>query len=815
MAVKPEDFLLQWFMQKRFNDMPAEKYATFMTYLKNGDDFRGNMKDWKNKLMHQSGNNWVKNDLPDPTAQNTPWTMTDAEWDKMLELFQDAFREMAANSDKFKADSPEKLFLDEYFGSGPNKLFSPEQLDPQVEQTEMDNLRNLLTQNQNLLYNKIAQMGWNNPFDADFTYQNLLDGLASNKKKYNSDSTFKKKLFKVLDALDYLASSDVQVSQLAYGQQQNQQTAWPDLERIKNGFQSAPITTARRDMFKDQYELILRRVYGEPDIRKNFTNNKISEALDKAESKMAYDKKDSEDYLPDKPDDTLTPWQQLEQWADNTYADVFEKYRRFKKDRLFFSPQAQNIVGALHGAKVKPTDGLDGIVKAASTVKSKLELKSASAVKHFDWLTKTLGEIKAIMPKAYAGALYNGRQLNAVISELIIRATRANPPKLAEAKTAMEIISVCKYGLTTSKIMDTLGKEQFTIFSDGKLSWNKSEGVAFVTKAMDKSIKAAFMGVGYGITTAVNAINLSGSKFNGKSRGVARERDVWLQQNEANRNATQAAYNQADQRAQNEITQHQQTLTALGQQNINAGNIDTHRQQLTNNRQTEEQQRVARENAQTTLDATNQTINDYNSLNQEIQNIQADIQRLNVEITALDAQLRAIQTPYPNAMAEMAARRLQAQMDAKMNDRDAKVQEHQTKSQQLNGMTAAYNTAQQNLAAHQQAFQNADQTWNATHNANEQLNTNINMFDDATNSIQELNAQIQRHSQELQNWDANHIDHAKDLIAYWDLLETGRTTYSGPLWNFINPSKKSAQNKLNQNKAQIIQMHQQNYSLTA
>ena len=61
--------------------------------------------------------------------------------------------------------------------------------------------------------------------------------------------------------------------------------------------------------------------------------------------------------------------------------------------------------------------------------------------------------------------------MKALIRELIIKAVREN--KIDEAKTAMEVLSVIKYGYTTSKIMDAIRKEPLSIFSDKGLSWNK------------------------------------------------------------------------------------------------------------------------------------------------------------------------------------------------------------------------------------------------------------------------------------------------------------------------------------------------------
>ena len=59
------------------------------------------------------------------------------------------------------------------------------------------------------------------------------------------------------------------------------------------------------------------------------------------------------------------------------------------------------------------------------------------------------------MSRIFAGALNNSTHMKALIRELIIKAVREN--KIDEAKTAMEVLSVIKYGYTTSKIMGCLG----------------------------------------------------------------------------------------------------------------------------------------------------------------------------------------------------------------------------------------------------------------------------------------------------------------------------------------------------------------------
>ena len=78
------EFLLQYYMQRRFNTMPPEVRAQFDVYLAS-DDFRGNMKDWKSKLMHQDANGkWVENALPDPNDATGNFFLDDKEWTKFL-----------------------------------------------------------------------------------------------------------------------------------------------------------------------------------------------------------------------------------------------------------------------------------------------------------------------------------------------------------------------------------------------------------------------------------------------------------------------------------------------------------------------------------------------------------------------------------------------------------------------------------------------------------------------------------------------------------------------------------------------------------
>ena len=117
------------------------------------------------------------------------------------------------------------------------------------------------------------------------------------------------------------------------------------------------------------------------------------------------------------------------------------------------------------------------------------------------------------MPKAVEGALRNGAQMNQLVSGLIAEAVKQGKTK--EAKTALEILSVAKYGLSTSRTLNKLreDKELFNVFSNKDLSWNKNEGVKFVTGAIDKTVRAGVLGVGLAVTGVRNLVSHSRTKI--------------------------------------------------------------------------------------------------------------------------------------------------------------------------------------------------------------------------------------------------------------------------------------------------------------
>lgn len=836
MAVKMDKFLLQYFMQLHFNEMPSEKFSTFVKYIENGDDFtaKSDMKEWKKNLVHQVGDKWEKNELPNgiaatPPATN-PWEMSDDEWEKLYIEFRDAFRRMATNKSKFADPSnPDTYnrdaanFLSDYYGNPANKIFSTVVATPTAEARIAD-LLTLLKSKRSILEDKLKAVSIIN---SEFKYDDLVKGIEG--KKHNDDPEFQPKLIEVADYITrmttdpYWKADDPQLSDPTIGIGEH------DFTEIKNGFDAKRVDPNQLDKFKASHQDLLRIVAKNKKIQEQFKSTKISDAMDEAKKKTAFEDTNSPNYLVDNEHDKLTPLQKLKEWKADTYKNVFEKYKLLQGDRLYYSPQAANIVEALDGAGIKPTDGLTGITKAAGKIKKALLEKSASAAGHFEWLNKTLEHIEKVMPNAYEGALRKGPLLHAVIEELIVCAVRDG--KIEEAKSAMEVISVCKYGLTTSKIMDKLSKEEVTIFSDPKLSFNNNEFTKVFGAAMDKTIGTMLKLSGYAITAVGNTINKTRSQFKGhRGKRIQSEVDAWEAQNNADKSAAiheRDTLNAADKVVRDAEQLKLDTLDRTW--GINASNIDRHKLQLERSRQTEEQRKTDRDNAEQRLNAAQQIVDEYDQLGTDITNLTNEINALNGEVTtinteisSLDAQLTAIPTPYTNAMEELKARQLQSKLEAKQEELKqkqdeitAKTDERTTKQADRTARSAAAGRARRSLPGLQGTFNTNNVLWQSIQGRNDRQESRIQDFENARDRVRELTEQIDRREQVVADWDANHIDMHDELIQFWDFIETGRDGRTGPFYNRFRLSKRKAQKNLDAKKISMFQQYQRDYGAMA
>jgi len=818
--ISMKDFLARYYRQLHFNEMPAPVMAQFTAYRNNNKDFRGHMKDWDSQLVDPATGHGFN--LPDPNLAGGEFELSDDEWKNLYKAYRTALRGMDAARDDLNDKA--KKFLDANFGSA--KAFSSPTIDDHTAGV-LDQLGQILGANPRFAHYLRTEYG----FD-DSGYSDLISGIKSRKYRNPKEGDLRKKIISIVRALadaQRAMNDGYDVGDFA---RLAPSLAGINLDALSDDLKRDDIDPGKLTYFKNNHQTLLNELYKNKDVFdafRQYDEGKISKHIDRAREDVAYDKKDSKDYIPPKNDDTLTRWQQLNKWAGRTYDDVFDKYIKFHGDRLYAGGHVtKEIVDALNGAKVKPTDGLKAVLENADKIKQTLQYKSPRATDAFEWMAKTLGPLQK--SKEFAGALKNARQMKGLVSKIIMAAVRDN--KMDQAKIALEVLSVIKYGYTTSNIMKALGKESVSIFSDPKLSWNKYEGTRFVTGALDKSIKWAFKSIGWGVTIVGNAIRLNGSKFNGRLGGTKRKKSAlwraqekWAKENAEDYMETKrlARINNAADDATR--TNAQSVLAGLdsGPNPINAGNIAAQQARLDADRALIETTNAAlKARADGVVGTAQNLIGQVDGIHSNLQTLTTEIRDLNQQIRDLTNNISALNTQFnnpatyagmPPPAANALAAKIQAQIDAaqqKLADTRAQLQQKRDAARTAVGeyRTATGQTAWNIAGNHGTRYTNAQNTVSQynTDYANHQLfisNTDdldarVSKFKDGTSTINEMTENINRRNNELSNWGKNHQDSYRELMAYWDMLESGRDSHTGKMYGWVG-SKKKRQKKFETN----------------
>lgn len=497
-------FLFEYYRQRHFDLMPSEVRDRYDDYAKN-KDFNGNMKWWDKELEGKP--------LP---------TLDPAKQEELFNIIQSALQGMDADKKKYNHNKPVTDFIEKWFGTF--KPFDTAKSVPGVDSAFAEIHRLISVPAHKSAFEKIFKS--NGFVDDDFSFDDLLDALAG--KKYNRNIKARNA---ALQVADYIINN----SQY-YGTatpMYTEPSVWPIGATLSRDdvFTSLGLPDDVNDWFKahfnqpqfeSAYPVLLDELLTKETVRKEFAKyertGKVIGQLDKAIEATDYGNPDSKDFVPPKPQDEKNVFQTIKSWGDKTFESYLRKFKEpGRGTRLYFTPFSQEIIKAIDKEKIKPTDGIAGILAKKDKILSRVSASSPTAKKHFDWFAKTLEKIGKQIPNAFEGAMKGGRQLQNVVSQIII--TAAKDDKVAEAKTALELLAVCKYGFTTSKTMDALAKEDLTIFSDKGLSWNKnSEGMRVVSKAADNVIKWGVQAIGRSAAAVRNTVQRGRAKFNGDIR---------------------------------------------------------------------------------------------------------------------------------------------------------------------------------------------------------------------------------------------------------------------------------------------------------
>ena len=772
-----KDFLTAYYNRLIFREMSYEQFVQFCGYIKD-KKATDNQKIWAEELLKKdpatggfavrpNTDIYIPKEMPqpdDPTDEFYLGADNDKEWKKLFRAFQTAFQTMDGAKKDFKYNDKATKFLETYFGSHTSgttpvqHLFqytkatstAKAKIGPTPAGSTAVTLRGFLSKYKNRLELQLKNWGL---LTEDFSYDDLLNGIDS--EKYNKNPKFRKRMESVAQVIDGYIAGDITMQQRLGILNPSE---IPDCSDVSKWFDDSNISPFRLQQFKNEYATLLNTLRKESKVREVFEQydeGKISGPLNKALKNQSYDDPKSDDYVQPKRADTLTLPEQAAKWWGDTYSDYS---LAFPGPGLYFSSEAKNICKHLQ-KNLKKTDGLDGVLKNIGGARDKLKAaREFKSEKHLAWFEKTLNALKndPKLSKVWAGALKDGTHMQALVKEMIIRAVKEG--KKDECKTALELISVLHYDYTTSKIMETLGKENLTIFSDGKLSWNKNEGMKLVTTALDKSIKTAFMGIGYGITMVGNAIKMSNRKIKNYSgdKNFKKEHDAYLDQQANDKQAL------VDLLA-NERTQ--RTTTQATVDGIRAGRTYN----------------VAKTDIENTISTTEAII-------------ATDVQALEQALiqTANSVNGGGPWTPIANA----------AEYDAIETFIKSVGTGTLATKPTLTGTGAALQTHLDNIETQHSA-----------------LTTQRQKLDDLVNGTElltQLDEQITRHQDEVSNWDANHMDAMEELALYWNMLETGRNTKTGPMYNWVrNLNKNNAQKRFSGQVSGLISAYNQSHSIAA
>ena len=530
MAQTLKDFLELHFKLLRMDDLRMnhmEQWARFEDLLTN-HDLNKTTQGWADKLLKKgsdgkfintNGVDYQLKDLPDISE------LSDEDLEYLYLLFQAIYHKIAdeqKHNNTYAGNASVLNFIDDW-----KDVFAGKQAQfaalPATEK-QCEELKDLLTSAKSYLQFKRGGF-WDGILDADTKYQDLIDGL--DKKKYNTNDKFRQKIQLLAERITEACSTRNPTSRREFMEQAHLTKA-PNFSLISDidgtGWKVPVVNKDKLNDFKAQYKVLFSTLYNDKKVFEAFKSKesedtRISSTIEGVKTSLDYDKPDSANYLVPKHDEQLKIRQQIRRWTADTYENCFSKYVELKGDRLFYSEPARKIYNALDRAGVKPQDGIKGIIDGGKGDKSgmvgKILKESQGASAHYKWLVDTLKTFNSDpeMSKTVSGALKNGRQMRKLIAELIATAVEQN--KIEEAKTAMEVLSVMKYGLTTSRLLDTMRAQKKTaVLSDTNLSWNKNEGVRMVMTALEEGIRFAVKTVFLVATVPANAISLAGSKFN-------------------------------------------------------------------------------------------------------------------------------------------------------------------------------------------------------------------------------------------------------------------------------------------------------------
>lgn len=527
-----KNIVFEYLAHRHIDLMPPDVAERYEDYQKNSS-FTGHMSTWNTKYYGQ------------PLAVLTTTLTDNDDWEKLYDSCQKSFQKLYENKNHKVGIGSDynpatKGFIDKWFGTNPNKTFTISKATSETKDTFIA-LADLL-ETKSVALKPFITRNVSQVFE-DTTYEKFLSDLKAG--KYDEDISFRQKVQSVIEYIQYAAPQpgvteepdldkwprkvgyhingageiehDHDCLKFIMGNSNVVPPVAPKISLNPNDWYKIPEYDRHVQRFKTDYVKLFDELLSNNTFRSKFleqAEDPIKSALETAIKDTDYDNKESDDYVPEKLTDSKNWQQRIKKWANDTYENHLRRFTNPSRGtRLYFSPHSQNIMKAFDKAGIKPTDGLEGILAKKDDAKLKNVInEDKNTAKHFDWFVSKMEELKAETPDDFEGALRDGIHLQRLVINLIIKTAKeceTDAGAKNKAMTALEVLSVAKYGLSSSRTLNKLNEatKDLSIFSDKDLSWNKNEGIQFITKAADATAKLAIRGVGLAATGIRNFIS--------------------------------------------------------------------------------------------------------------------------------------------------------------------------------------------------------------------------------------------------------------------------------------------------------------------
>lgn len=287
---------------------------------------------------------------------------------------------------------------------------------------------------------------------------------------------------------------------------------------IKSGVPSDPNNPGDLKDFRDGLPKLLGKLISNEEALKAFSNKdeekNITRWINKGINETNY--KTGDNALAPKYADRKTFWKNAESNVKKFYVDTLGKLKEKHTRHKYQTIGARFIVKGLIDKGITPVSGTKKLLETLDAISGDMPNPVQSQLK---WMKETLSSMSDTT--VFKEALHDGAQLKKLVANIIDVAVE-NGSKKEEAKVTLETLALMRYTMFTSSVRDKIkNSSSFSFLSDKDLSWNKNEGIQFVTNAIDKTIDFTFR-VGFEVANlAKNAINASGLRFKKKKKSGA------------------------------------------------------------------------------------------------------------------------------------------------------------------------------------------------------------------------------------------------------------------------------------------------------